>query len=234
VTGNYRAWRHFIAMRASEHADVEIRRLAHRMSASARRRRPPRSSPTSRSPTLADGTEVATSPARDRSLTRCPAGHCAPRASTVRLGCPERTLEARHDAQSMAADRPGGCLKGCYRPGSLNTVSSVGFDAPARLGTLLTAMVTPFAADGSLGYRCGGAIGAAPCRCRMRWPGALGYHRRVADHHGRRKAQAAGGGARSGGGPGAGHRRRGAPTTPRTASSWPRPARPRARTDSWW
>ena len=28
VTGNYRAWRHFIAMRASEHADIEIRRLA--------------------------------------------------------------------------------------------------------------------------------------------------------------------------------------------------------------
>jgi len=28
VTGNYRAWRHFIAMRASEHADVEIRQLA--------------------------------------------------------------------------------------------------------------------------------------------------------------------------------------------------------------
>jgi thymidylate synthase (FAD) len=28
VTGNFRAWRHFIAMRASEHADVEIRRLA--------------------------------------------------------------------------------------------------------------------------------------------------------------------------------------------------------------
>lgn len=28
VTGNYRAWRHFIAMRASENADVEIRRLA--------------------------------------------------------------------------------------------------------------------------------------------------------------------------------------------------------------
>ncbi|BCI52796.1 flavin-dependent thymidylate synthase [Mycolicibacterium litorale] len=28
VTGNYRAWRHFVAMRASEHADVEIRRLA--------------------------------------------------------------------------------------------------------------------------------------------------------------------------------------------------------------
>ncbi len=28
VTGNYRAWRHFIALRATEHADVEIRGLA--------------------------------------------------------------------------------------------------------------------------------------------------------------------------------------------------------------
>jgi thymidylate synthase (FAD) len=28
VTGNFRAWRHFVAMRASEHADVEIRELA--------------------------------------------------------------------------------------------------------------------------------------------------------------------------------------------------------------
>jgi thymidylate synthase (FAD) len=28
VTGNYRAWRHFIAMRATEHADVEIREIA--------------------------------------------------------------------------------------------------------------------------------------------------------------------------------------------------------------
>jgi thymidylate synthase (FAD) len=28
VSGNYRAWRHFVAMRASEHADVEIRGLA--------------------------------------------------------------------------------------------------------------------------------------------------------------------------------------------------------------
>src|ERR1700758_3786709 len=36
------------------------------------------------------------------------------------------------------------------RPGNLNTVSTVGFDVPARLGTLLTAMVTPFSADGSL------------------------------------------------------------------------------------
>jgi thymidylate synthase (FAD) len=28
VTGNYRAWRHFISMRATEHADVEIRQIA--------------------------------------------------------------------------------------------------------------------------------------------------------------------------------------------------------------
>jgi thymidylate synthase (FAD) len=28
VTGNYRAWRHFVAMRASEHADPEIREVA--------------------------------------------------------------------------------------------------------------------------------------------------------------------------------------------------------------
>ncbi|TQF65339.1 FAD-dependent thymidylate synthase [Rhodococcus spelaei] len=28
VTGNYRAWRHFVAMRATEHADVEIRQVA--------------------------------------------------------------------------------------------------------------------------------------------------------------------------------------------------------------
>jgi thymidylate synthase (FAD) len=28
VTGNYRAWRHFVAMRATEHADVEIRAVA--------------------------------------------------------------------------------------------------------------------------------------------------------------------------------------------------------------
>lgn len=28
VTGNYRSWRHFIGMRAAEHADVEIRRVA--------------------------------------------------------------------------------------------------------------------------------------------------------------------------------------------------------------
>lgn len=28
VTGNYRAWRHFIGMRATEHADIEIRQLA--------------------------------------------------------------------------------------------------------------------------------------------------------------------------------------------------------------
>ncbi|GAA3960048.1 FAD-dependent thymidylate synthase [Gordonia caeni] len=61
VTGNYRAWRHFIGMRATEHADTEIRELA---VACLRRL-------TDLAPTafgdfeigeLADGSEVATSP----------------------------------------------------------------------------------------------------------------------------------------------------------------------------
>lgn len=61
VTGNYRAWRHFIAMRASEHADVEIRRLAveclRQLVAAA-----PQVFSDFEISTLADGTEVATSP----------------------------------------------------------------------------------------------------------------------------------------------------------------------------
>ena len=61
VTGNYRAWRHFIAMRASEHADVEIRRLAveclRQLTALA-----PAAFGDFQISTLADGTEVATSP----------------------------------------------------------------------------------------------------------------------------------------------------------------------------
>ena len=61
VTGNYRAWRHFIAMRASEHADVEIRRLA-----IACLRQLVDVAPAVFADfevtSLADGTEVATSP----------------------------------------------------------------------------------------------------------------------------------------------------------------------------
>ncbi|MBV9091662.1 MAG: FAD-dependent thymidylate synthase [Mycobacteriaceae bacterium] len=61
VTGNYRAWRHFIAVRASEHADVEIRRLAIaclRQLADVA----PAVFVDFEIATLADGTEVATSP----------------------------------------------------------------------------------------------------------------------------------------------------------------------------
>ncbi|HYS39061.1 MAG TPA: FAD-dependent thymidylate synthase, partial [Pseudonocardiaceae bacterium] len=61
VTGNYRAWRHFIAMRATEHADVEIRALAveclrqlHKAAANA--------FDDFVISTLPDGTEVAASP----------------------------------------------------------------------------------------------------------------------------------------------------------------------------
>ena len=61
VTGNYRAWRHFIATRASEHADVEIRRLA-----VACLRQLADVAPAVFADfditTLADGSEVATSP----------------------------------------------------------------------------------------------------------------------------------------------------------------------------
>jgi thymidylate synthase (FAD) len=61
VTGNYRAWRHFIAMRASEHADVEMRRLA----ITCLRQLIAIAAPVFADfeiATLADGTEVATSP----------------------------------------------------------------------------------------------------------------------------------------------------------------------------
>src|SRR4051794_18355968 len=61
VSGNYRAWRHFIAMRASEHADVEIRRLAiaclRQLADTA-----PAVFADFEITQLADGTEVATSP----------------------------------------------------------------------------------------------------------------------------------------------------------------------------
>jgi thymidylate synthase (FAD) len=61
VTGNYRAWRHFIAMRASEHADVEIRRLAIECLRQLADVAPAVFADFEVS-TLADGTEVATSP----------------------------------------------------------------------------------------------------------------------------------------------------------------------------
>lgn len=61
VSGNYRGWRHFIAMRASEHADVEIRRLAiaclRQLADIA-----PAVFADFEIAQLADGTEVATSP----------------------------------------------------------------------------------------------------------------------------------------------------------------------------
>jgi thymidylate synthase (FAD) len=61
VTGNYRAWRHFIAMRASEHADVEIRALA---IACLRELRKVAANVFAdfEITTLPDGTEVASSP----------------------------------------------------------------------------------------------------------------------------------------------------------------------------
>src|ERR1700760_3765113 len=61
VTGNYRAWRHFIAMRASEHADVEIRRVAIECLRQLTEVAPAVFDDFEVS-VLAEGTEVATSP----------------------------------------------------------------------------------------------------------------------------------------------------------------------------
>jgi len=61
VTGNYRAWRHFIAMRASEHADVEIRRLAVECLRQLQKAAPNVFGDFEIA-TIADGSEVASSP----------------------------------------------------------------------------------------------------------------------------------------------------------------------------
>ena len=61
VTGNYRAWRHFIAMRGSEHADVEIRAMAIGCLRELLRIAPNVFADFEITP-LPDGTEVASSP----------------------------------------------------------------------------------------------------------------------------------------------------------------------------
>ena len=61
VTGNYRAWRHFIAMRATEHADVEIRELAVECLRQLQRE-VPNVFADFEIATLDDGTEIASSP----------------------------------------------------------------------------------------------------------------------------------------------------------------------------
>src|SRR6201999_2666690 len=61
VTGNYRAWRHFIAMRATEHADVEIRALAVECLRQLQKVAPNAFGDFEIS-ALSDGTEIASSP----------------------------------------------------------------------------------------------------------------------------------------------------------------------------
>jgi thymidylate synthase (FAD) len=61
VTGNYRAWRHFVAMRASEHADVEIRELAVECLRQLQKAAPNVFGDFEIA-TLSDGSEVASSP----------------------------------------------------------------------------------------------------------------------------------------------------------------------------
>lgn len=61
VSGNFRTWRHFIGMRASEHADVEIREVAveclRKLQVAA-----PTVFGDFEIETLADGSQMATSP----------------------------------------------------------------------------------------------------------------------------------------------------------------------------
>ena len=66
VTGNYRAWRHFIGMRATEHADVEIRELAIECLRQLKGVAPNVFADYTIT-TLPDGSEVATSPYDERS-----------------------------------------------------------------------------------------------------------------------------------------------------------------------
>lgn len=66
VSGNYRAWRHFVSMRATEHADVEIRELAVECLRQLQQVAPNVFADFTVS-TLPDGTEVATSPYAEQS-----------------------------------------------------------------------------------------------------------------------------------------------------------------------
>jgi thymidylate synthase (FAD) len=61
VTGNYRAWRHFVGMRGSEHADAELRAVA-LACLTELRAVAPNVFADFRVSALADGTEVAASP----------------------------------------------------------------------------------------------------------------------------------------------------------------------------
>lgn len=61
VTGNYRAWRHFVAMHATEHADIEIRELAVECLRQLQKAAANVFADFTIS-TLPDGTEIATSP----------------------------------------------------------------------------------------------------------------------------------------------------------------------------
>jgi thymidylate synthase (FAD) len=61
VTGNYRAWRHFVAARAVEHADVELRQIAIACLRELQRVAPNAFGDFTVTP-LGDGTEIAASP----------------------------------------------------------------------------------------------------------------------------------------------------------------------------
>ena len=189
VTGNYRAWRHFIAMRASEHADVEIRRLA---IACLRQ--------------LVDLAPAVFARLRDHHAGR---------------------RHARSPRVRWRRKREAGRV-------TLMPVSTSGIDVGARLGTVLTAMVTPFGPDGSLDLAAAAKLATHLIDSGCDGLVVSGTTGEVADHHRRREDRAAARRAGRGRRPRPGRSPAPAPTTPRTASSWPRRAKPKVRTGFWW
>ncbi|EUA92162.1 dihydrodipicolinate synthetase family protein [Mycobacterium ulcerans str. Harvey] len=112
-------------------------------------------------------------------------------------------------------------------------MSTVGFDVPARLGTLLTAMVTPFGSDGALDLAAAARLAnhLVDQGCDgLVVSGTTGESPTTTDDEKRELLrvvlEAVGDRARVIAGP--------APMTPRTALGWRRPLRPKAPMVCWW
>lgn len=139
----------------------------------------------------------------------------------------DRSLRRRVAGQTRAL------AAGIKRQVTLGAVTTVGFDVAARLGTLLTAMVTPFSGDGSWtppprrGWPTTWSIRGAT----VWWSRAPPASRRPPPT-GRKSSCCGPSWKRWGTGPVLSPVP--APMTPRTASGWPRLVRPRVRTGCWW
>ena len=136
VTGNYRAWRHFIAMRASEHADVEIRELAIECLRQLQQRSPNVFDDFEIS-TLDDGTEVASSPFVTEGL-----------AASWLIGGGTGGAGAVGSASMTLATDERAAICDEFRAGRARTGRPC-----ARAGTPATCSPTCWSANGSPGWR---------------------------------------------------------------------------------